>query len=459
VRVSERGSPLVSLITEERRHGRHVLKAKSGWVGLRRQSPDTQRRRLQEVPALRTMEMFDSMLGHARAIGPSDPHRGAETATVAGELAELLRVPPPVQAELRGEALVVLANCRRLAADWKGALQAITDAGRLIKEPAGEARLYSIHASLASDTGNLDQALELLQKSAAIYRTLGDVKAGQRTAIKFAGTLLSAERPREAVELADSLDHIGDSRLEILARGIVIEGLVMLGRTDEALQHYLDGQELWEKVPELRLRVEYLEAILLEGFGDHRDAERLLSEQAQGCADAEQYKEAFRTFLLLFELHFRKGAFEKAAKVCDTALGVIAMAGKAFHRQMREAWSQLGEHARLRTVTVHHIITVRHFMARHWNLPATCGPFEVEISPAFLTAVPDPREEAPPQEETVEAAASPTPDYKATLEQLDAYLIRSALGRHAGEIRATARELGISKTTLKARMSKYGIVT
>src|SRR5689334_11717561 len=51
VRVSERGSALVSLIAEEQRHGRRMLQARSGWAALRRQSLDSQRRRLQEVPA------------------------------------------------------------------------------------------------------------------------------------------------------------------------------------------------------------------------------------------------------------------------------------------------------------------------------------------------------------------------------------------------------------------------
>jgi tetratricopeptide (TPR) repeat protein len=399
------------------------------------------------------------MLDFARSIGAADPHRGADTASLAGELADLLRVPPPVQAELKGEALVVLANCRRLAANWQGAIQAIKEARRLIKEPAGEARLYSIHASVSLDTGNFDLALELLQKSAAIYRRLDDVKAGRRTAIQSGATLLVAGRVREAVEMVETLDNIGDSRLEILARGIVIEGLVKLGRKGEALQRYLDGQELWEQVPELRLRVEYLEAILLQGFGCHRDAERLLREQAQDCADAEQYKEAFRTFLVLFESHFVQGALDKAAKVCDQAIEVMELAGDVFHGQMREAWSQLGAHARLRTVTIHHITTIGHYMARHWNLPATCGPFQIETSPAFPSTDQDLTEDVPLQlnVDKDEITASPHVSYRASLEQFDADLIRAALERHKGEIRATARELEISKNTLKARMAKYGI--
>jgi tetratricopeptide (TPR) repeat protein len=188
---------------------------------------------------------------------------------------------------MSGEALTVLANCRRLAADWRGAHQAITQAGRLIKEPAGQARLLSIHGSVACDTGNLDLALDLLQRAAALYRAEADPDGTRRTAVKLAGTLLAAGRPREAVELAESLGETGDVRLDVLARGIVIEGLVLLGRAEEALLRYLDGEHLWRRASELRLRVGYLGALLLNGLGSHRDAEKLLRGVGQAYAEAE----------------------------------------------------------------------------------------------------------------------------------------------------------------------------
>jgi DNA-binding NtrC family response regulator len=156
---------------------------------------------------------------------------------------------------------------------------------------------------------------------------------------------------------------------------------------------------------------------------------------------------------------FKQAAFDKAAKVCEEVLETIGLAGDACHAQMKEAWSQLGTYARTRTITIDHIITVRHYMARHWNLPATCGPFQVEISPACLPdlAIEESRQAVPTPPEEHEASIPSSLDYKTSLEQFDARLIRAALERHAGEIRATARELGISKNTLKARMSKYGI--
>ncbi|PHK98452.1 sigma-54-dependent Fis family transcriptional regulator [Neolewinella marina] len=44
-----------------------------------------------------------------------------------------------------------------------------------------------------------------------------------------------------------------------------------------------------------------------------------------------------------------------------------------------------------------------------------------------------------------------------TLEQMEVRMIRAALGRNAGEITATARELGLTRAALYRRLEKYGI--
>ena len=44
-----------------------------------------------------------------------------------------------------------------------------------------------------------------------------------------------------------------------------------------------------------------------------------------------------------------------------------------------------------------------------------------------------------------------------TLEQMEIKMIRAALGRHGGEITATARELGLTRAALYRRLEKYGM--
>ena len=44
-----------------------------------------------------------------------------------------------------------------------------------------------------------------------------------------------------------------------------------------------------------------------------------------------------------------------------------------------------------------------------------------------------------------------------TLEEMEIRMIKAALGRHAGEIAATARELGLTRAALYRRLEKYGI--
>jgi DNA-binding NtrC family response regulator len=111
------------------------------------------------------------------------------------------------------------------------------------------------------------------------------------------------------------------------------------------------------------------------------------------------------------------------------------------------------------TVTPQQIVAIRVYLAKHWKFPATCGPFQVEISPACLSDLAISTE--PDQEiaaGAVQAEIQPAVDYKTSLELVDASLIRAALDRNRGNIIQTARELEISKNTLRARMAKYGIV-
>lgn len=90
-----------------------------------------------------------------RDVAPGDPLLGEQTAHVAHVLAWLLpspRYPEKLKSDLQGEAMIAVANCRRLAADWKGSRGALAAAKNLLNrgtgEPARQAGFLSIGASL-----------------------------------------------------------------------------------------------------------------------------------------------------------------------------------------------------------------------------------------------------------------------------------------------------------------------
>lgn len=329
------------------------LVARSWGTELTRLPAHKQRDRIEADPKLRTLELFSALAEEAASASREDPHLGEEIAFVAHALASALPAdlyPEPFRNDLKAEALMVIANCRRIAGDWRGAAAALATArGHLLRgtgKPAREARLLSIEASLATDTGRLEQALELLGRSSELYGKAQDTKAAMSITVQEASTLLAASRHEEAIARAEeALNELTpkDVRLEMLARNIVTASLVFLGRPDEALQSFRATQSLHQQLRgrSFELQVSYLEALLLDAQGHFREAEKAFRSNITGFMEAEHYKDAFMILVTFLQSLIRRGAFDKAARACGEALEMIERAGSACHTQMIELWRSL----------------------------------------------------------------------------------------------------------------------
>lgn len=168
---------VLTLLEEEERAAVGLLRARAWWTELKTMSREEQIARIRSVAALRTQALFEVVLAEARTAAPGDPFLGEETALVAHALAGSLpssRFPETLKSDLQAEAMIVMANCRRLAADWKGCQGALAAARNLLDRGTGksalQARFLSICASLASDTGHFETALGLLGRAAELYR-------------------------------------------------------------------------------------------------------------------------------------------------------------------------------------------------------------------------------------------------------------------------------------------------
>src|SRR5215210_7881572 len=190
---------------------------------------------------------------------------------------------------------MIVANCRRMAGDWRGSAAALATArGHLLRgtgKPTREARLLSIQASLAMDTGRLEQALELLGRSSELYGKAQDTEAAMSVTVQEASTLLAACRHEEAITRAEeALSELTpkDARLEMLARNIITASLALLGRPDEALQSFRATQPLHRQLRgrSTELQVSYLEALLLDAQDHVREAEKAYRNNIAGYMDA-----------------------------------------------------------------------------------------------------------------------------------------------------------------------------
>ena len=247
-------------------------------------------------------------------------------------------------------------------------------------DPAREARFLSTWASLATDTGEFEAALGLLGRAADLYRVARDPSGLSTVAVKESSTLLAACRHEEAVARARealALLPPGEARLEMLARSIITECLVYLGRPSEALRSFVATRPTYEQLGGRRteLRVGYLESLLLDSLGCVRESEKAFRKVIAGYIEEELYKDAFLTLLTFFEILVKRGSFRKAKQIYQQAADLLAQAGSGSHEQMRQVWRHLRQQIERESLKEHQLQEVRQYAYQHWNTPAPRPPF------------------------------------------------------------------------------------
>lgn len=379
--------------------------------------------------------------------------------TVADLLPESLH-PRPLKNDLRGQALTVVANCRRIAADFAGSAAAVEEARQSLVQGTGdlslEAGLLSIHCSLCTDVGDFEKALGYVRQALEIFRSLEDWQAVAHNAVKEANCLLAAYQPEEAIAQAYlALERVPpqEIRLQVLAKFILVESLVILERPLEALAHFLEAKPLCEQSdPSTRLRALYFEARLLDGLGCVRESEKLLRHAVRVYFDHELYKEAFITLLTLFECFCQRGALNKAAALCEEAIAATSEAGEACNEQIRRAWEELLAAVRVRQLSESELIQARQYLVRNWSVPG--GPL---VLLPLETATPSPSPPVPEPPPLPAADEMAPASFQAAREEYDRALVAAALERAGRNLSETSRILGISRNTLKVRLRRYGL--
>jgi tetratricopeptide (TPR) repeat protein len=468
-KIGDAHNPLVAILTAEADGWVEVMTAGSWWSKIKDLGPEGQITRIRSTAALQSLPVFEEILADAKAAALSDPFLGESMVhaalTVVALLPEL-RHPRILKNDLRGQALTIVANCRRLAADFPGSADAIEEARRHLAQGTGdpglEAGLLSIHCSLCTDLGDFEKALVYARRAVELFRELEDWQAVAHNAVKEAGCLLAANQPAEAIEKARfALERMPplELRLYVLAKFIVVEGLVLLERPQEAVPHFLEAQSLCAQAdPSTRLRAAYFKARLLDGLGHVRESEPLFRSTVKTYFDQELYKEAFLTLLTLFECLCRRGALDKAAALCEEAIAATSQAGEACNEQIRRAWEELLAAVRVRQLSESELIQARQYLVRNWSVAT--GTFRlarVEASTPRPGLPPGLSPEIPPPPPLPDAEASGPGSFPEAREEYDRRLVTAALEKAGGNVSEASRLLGIARNTLKARMRQYGL--
>jgi hypothetical protein len=376
---------LIALMEVQEKRSIGWLRAKGWCAELRTLTPREQAEKVKSVAAVHQREVVETILREAKLVCGRDPYSSEHLAMTAHRLVDNL---PNTLAKdgLRLSAMTIVANSRRLAGDWRGSFAAISIAkGYLLagtKDPCAEAYLLSVNASLVGDTGQLEDAMLLELRAADIYRNAGDLKGLASMRIQTADTLYNAGKPSESLLMAEdalSLLPLGCIRLEMLARSIITESLVALGRLPEALKNYEATKPLYDEIGGelMYLKVEYLEAKILDAFGYARESEKLFRSAIDGATEMEIHRLSFLWRFSFFESLFKRDALGKAARLCQESIEVLQTLER-IHPQMLQVWRDLLSAVEVKALTESHLMEMRDYLVRHWALPARRAPFHAE---------------------------------------------------------------------------------
>jgi len=383
---------LIVLMEIEERQSVGALRAKGWWAELRDLSPRDQAEKVSSVAAVQKKEVFEEIVQEAKHLGPIDPFAAEHLAMSAHLLVDRLpasEFPGRVKEGLRLSAMTVVANSRRLASNWTGALSAISEAQRCQArgQPSTTERAYllSIHASLLCDLGQLDESISLVIQAAGLYQSIGDPKGVAAMKVQASDALYGAGKADEAIKMAeDALALLSSDseavRLKLLARSIIIESMVALGRPTAARRRYEATKHLYHEVGGrlTLLRGEYLEAKLLDALGHARESEKLFRKAIDGVTEMEVYRLSFLFRFAFFESLFKRDALGKAARLCEESIELLQIT-KGSHAQMSQVWKDLLAAVKAEGLKEYHLAIMRDYLVRHWAAPAPRVPVFIEV--------------------------------------------------------------------------------
>jgi hypothetical protein len=243
--------------------------------------------------------------------------------------------------DMRAGAWACLGNARRLGADFAGAEQALAFAESLAEEgtadPLEEARLLDLKASLLSDQGWFEEAVELLDLVIEIYEEVKELHLKGKALISKGVNFGYAGWPQRAVELIRlglaQLDAGSEPRLELEAVQDLAWFLNDCGHCDQA-QVQLDrcrpgleaAADSWT-----RLRTEWLDTRIALRSGRWQEAEHRLGRQVLQLVQRGLGYEAALVMLDLAAFYLEHGRLSEIRRLADDMLPIFCAQG--IHRQ------------------------------------------------------------------------------------------------------------------------------
>jgi tetratricopeptide (TPR) repeat protein len=294
----------------------------------------------------------------------SDARRATELAILAVRIA--LALPrdsyhPDWVQDLQARAFAYLANALKVANELTAADLAFADAERRFswQSPLAEAELLTIKSSLRREQRRYTEALEAAAAALKIYRDQGDRRG------TLACHLLQAKAYEETQDWVSACEVLREAeresspsdepRLFAAVHNNLITCLVELGSYQEAMERLPRAKELLavHGRDTDRLRLNWTEALLLDGLGRIEEAETTLRELQQEFLDRRMPLDATLVSLDLAVVLFKSEKAGALQSLAAELLPIFEARGLTTEAIVTYTLLQLQRAVEGRTFTLH----------------------------------------------------------------------------------------------------------
>lgn len=278
--------------------------------------------------------LCERLIEESLEAGFEEPRQAIDLARLATSLGDRLTVEEcggqELRDGLRARAWAQLGNAFRLNADFASAEESAAVAEALLTEGrltlSDKAWVLGLIATLRREQQRLSEALQILDRVAAIYRKLGQWGLLGRTLVQKGIVFADAGDIEAQMKLLrqalDLIDPEAEPRLFLMARHNLIHALHDSGRSREAFALLFHTRPLYLKMGDRMslLRLRWLEGMVAFGLNRMEQAEVAFREIREGFMELELSYEAALAALDLAGVYIAQGRSAEVLHLADETL-------------------------------------------------------------------------------------------------------------------------------------------
>jgi tetratricopeptide (TPR) repeat protein len=320
--------------------------------------------------------LCERLLEASYDVGFEDPAEAVDVAQLATLVADRLRPEECGGQEclysLRARAWAHLGNAFRISLDLASAERAFARAEALLDEGGvalvDRGRVLDLLASLRKDQRRFAEALQLLDRVAALHKRLGQWSLLGRTFLQKANVCGEAGDGESEIRLLrralDLIDPQADPRVFLAARHNLINALHESGRSREAFALLFHTRPLYLKAGDRMnlLRLRWLEGAVALGLQRGEQAEVAFREVREGFIELGLDYDAALVSLDLAGAYAEQGRLTDVRRVAEETLSIFQ--ARNTHQEAMAALLALCSAARLDQAGVELVREVAGFLKR-----------------------------------------------------------------------------------------------